>query len=716
MGGFSAAIGGLGDAAHDYGVQVRNLLEGRRSSMANLMLQLAQLESDPNKVPMYLTHAASLLSGKDLAKTLPAVLKTIQQSQQSNSQLGQAAQALTAQIAGPPVAQTPSPTPPGGVPGTATSPVAAQPSSSPVQPSGADKFMATGAAAPSPAAAPPQPTPQTFPVIPPVEQTAAAAPAQSFVPPVGEEASPDKLPFPYPKFDTATDIAGRMIHSPEWGGWGNRAALREAAQQESARAENVRQAYDLSRNQLRVGLDALGLLGSPLVRQTYDNLREQGFPEYAIPSLIAGALHVPMTGMVPMLNASMRTYTLHGQNPNFLSQQFPQEWAKAHITDMNSPVDVIFSALDRKPIIIGGKAVRQTLMPGVNEETGQYEPWAWNQYTPPVPPEGIKNVARPELTPRLVTTTKGTQKFVRPINFGNVELPDVINPSMAGTSSSTVQTQSGTQTMRRRVSPVGGGGGAVAPIGGSASSGGGSTRAGAGGGPNYFAYHNSAGELTGNDVFKKTVRDNVAAMMDPRYVLSTSQFNAMLNALGKSKMPLRTAVEEEMAIHRGDLTGPLTWDISSAERAQFSAQALRAIDDIKSQISSLEKNGELGKVMGRWNEFWTGTIGEDLTKNQDFVKLRDNVDLLNKALGRIHGGARGGGSIQMVESLAKNLSVAKMDPATLRSALSVEENWLKKYANPRETTQIPSVHETHSKEDLSKLSDEELLRRLSGGK
>jgi len=98
------------------------------------------------------------------------------------------------------------------------------------------------------------------------------------------------------------------------------------------------------------------------------------------------------------------------------------------------------------------------------------------------------------------------------------------------------------------------------------------------------------------------------------------------------------------------------------------------------------------------------------------VKLKGQIDLLTKVMGRIHGGARGGGSIQMVESFKKSLTQERMDPDTLRNALTVERDWLSTYANPEQTTGTnirPVGGGANGKEDLTKLSDAELLQRMA---
>lgn len=133
MAGFAAAIGGMGSAAADYGHQVRGLLEQRRGDFVTLLTALANQEVDPQRRSEYLDHASDLLKGKDLSKIVPGAVKTLQDHHQSNEAMAQA-------VGGQPEQPKPVPGPaaPGSTPGTLQAPVmpqiAAQPSTSPVQP------------------------------------------------------------------------------------------------------------------------------------------------------------------------------------------------------------------------------------------------------------------------------------------------------------------------------------------------------------------------------------------------------------------------------------------------------------------------------------------------------------------------------------------------------------------------------------------------------
>ena len=70
MAGFIAGIGGAGAAAHDYGQQIRGLLEQRRNHFAELLTTLASQELDPEKKATYLQGVVDLHRNKPMEKAL----------------------------------------------------------------------------------------------------------------------------------------------------------------------------------------------------------------------------------------------------------------------------------------------------------------------------------------------------------------------------------------------------------------------------------------------------------------------------------------------------------------------------------------------------------------------------------------------------------------------------------------------------------------------
>lgn len=127
-------------------------------------------------------------------------------------------------------------------------------------------------------------------------------------------------------------------------------------------------------------------------------------------------------------------------------------------------------------------------------------------------------------------------------------------------------------------------------------------------------------------------------------------------------------------------------DAQTRDAAKFSQAALSHINKIDSIISKLEKSGQLGPVMSRWNDFMTSKVGV----GPEFAELRNNVKLLTTAMGRVHGGARGGSSPSMIAHLNGMLNASTMDPATLRSGMGVFKDWLSTYASMVPTSTMGS--------------------------
>lgn len=119
---------------------------------------------------------------------------------------------------------------------------------------------------------------------------------------------------------------------------------------------------------------------------------------------------------------------------------------------------------------------------------------------------------------------------------------------------------------------------------------------------------------------------------------------------------------------------------------EFAVAGLDHIPEARQLISELGRRKQLGPLMGRWSEFITSDVGaDDAFPGIDpetaglYIELRNNLTLVSSLLARVHGGARGGGSIQMVQRFDKMMSSAKMTPNLLNSALNVTESWLERY-------------------------------------
>lgn len=124
---------------------------------------------------------------------------------------------------------------------------------------------------------------------------------------------------------------------------------------------------------------------------------------------------------------------------------------------------------------------------------------------------------------------------------------------------------------------------------------------------------------------------------------------------------------------------PTHLSANTRDAAMFAETVLtKDMPRIKDEISALQNSGKLGPLMGRWNEFMSGTYGSG---DPEFTKLRADINLVNTALGRVHGGARGGGSPVMLEHFKKMASTRIMDAQTLGASLSSYEDWLNGYAS-----------------------------------
>lgn len=138
---------------------------------------------------------------------------------------------------------------------------------------------------------------------------------------------------------------------------------------------------------------------------------------------------------------------------------------------------------------------------------------------------------------------------------------------------------------------------------------------------------------------------------------------------------LANGVRSWLSTHGADVN---QIDAQTRDASKFAKTALSHIPKISQLVDRLDKADKLGPVMGRWNDFMAGKVGKG---DKDFTALRDNIMLLDTAMGRVHGGARGGGSEAMMNHFKSMLNADKMDASTLKSGMGVFQDWLTTYAN-----------------------------------
>lgn len=81
-------------------------------------------------------------------------------------------------------------------------------------------------------------------------------------------------------------------------------------------------------------------------------------------------------------------------------------------------------------------------------------------------------------------------------------------------------------------------------------------------------------------------------------------------------------------------------------------------------IDTLEKSGDLGPGMSRWNEFWSGKVGTD---NPEFRRMMTDSSLLSTLLMRMHTGSRG--AVQMMTHFDNILAAGHQSPANMRASI-----------------------------------------------
>jgi len=144
-------------------------------------------------------------------------------------------------------------------------------------------------------------------------------------------------------------------------------------------------------------------------------------------------------------------------------------------------------------------------------------------------------------------------------------------------------------------------------------------------------------------------------------------------SLIQSNKGLAEAVRQRLAAQGVNVT---QLDAQTRSTAQFAHTVRPHIDNTFSLIDKLDQQGKLGPLFGRWNEWRAGKWGAG---DPDYIALRNNINLIDSAVARIHGGARGGGSPPMIQYMHEMLSAGPKDAASMRAGLNVFNDWVKGY-------------------------------------
>ena len=144
---------------------------------------------------------------------------------------------------------------------------------------------------------------------------------------------------------------------------------------------------------------------------------------------------------------------------------------------------------------------------------------------------------------------------------------------------------------------------------------------------------------------------------------------------GQASSPV-TDAQGNPLIGKGAVTGTTRTMVETAPKVTD------LVDRTLAQIDDLEKSGELGPGMSRWNEFWSGKVGEESPK---FRALMANTTLLSTLLMRMHMGARGG--TQIMQHFDQMIGAGHQSPANLKAVLGE----IKTYADDvKSATPLPA--------------------------
>jgi len=642
MGGILSAISGFGGAALAHGEHIRGILEKRRGELSDIIGNAATSETDPQTRAALLQHQADLLAGKPIGKITQNFSSTMQKRLTDMQALHEGHQAIAQMIgsAPEPPPEPAGPAAPGQTPGrvgtqpsgggasfgAASAPPAAQPTSSPLQPSGPiqappESSLVPGLVGVHQADLQPPAAPQA---IPPVSVTPPVAPfdpramrAKILSDAQAEYASsaPAMRPFVIEK---TKELLGQLQPFEQQ-------AMRE---------------HELAAFKATPGFAAL----PPFVQSAYE-AQAHMFAPVSVPGMAGAMFGAPHTLHLDATEMSPEDKSSYGIPPAATGK-----WS----------VDI--DRMTKAPIraVQGWAGTTTTTDTTGNRATVSTNAQLGSGAVPNVSPgsnrvvnEGVDSSGHIRLG-RVGDVLQGIE------DKGTSTIPSAgVSPSTLGTTTtqSSVTSPSGVHTAtttRQRIAPPGApASGGVTPV------------------------PRGPGVPSTQTLLPKTpapIRPlDPANELDHKVIaLATdAQMGGHLitNAQDKDRVNRRMA---ELGLQPGMITS------SMRDRAKNARLILGHLTDINSIINQADKDGDLGVVATRWNDFLTNKLGSDPTKTQVFAKLSSELGFLSTAVSMAHGGLRGGSSPTMVEHWEKALDAK--DPQTLRAKLGEAKKWMEGYA------------------------------------
>jgi hypothetical protein len=208
------------------------------------------------------------------------------------------------------------------------------------------------------------------------------------------------------------------------------------------------------------------------------------------------------------------------------------------------------------------------------------------------------------------------------------------------------------------------------------------TLAGQAAGQAETARHNRAEEKLAAERLKLTSGGALSAE-DVAYWVRQVQADPTVKAL-ITDQAMKKAVDAGLAKAGVDLN-----KLSSQTRqmGETADAILPMITQIEAQARALDQKGVLGPIAGRWADFLAGKLGAgevaggDAKTAQEIGRFRTDLGLLTTAVARAHGGARAGGSIQMIEHLSTFMTAMKQDYPTFIGSLQGTRDWMQEYSD-----------------------------------
>lgn len=126
---------------------------------------------------------------------------------------------------------------------------------------------------------------------------------------------------------------------------------------------------------------------------------------------------------------------------------------------------------------------------------------------------------------------------------------------------------------------------------------------------------------------------------------------------------------------------PLATPATVRQRKNMADRVKEHVPETMTMLEEADKKGLLGPVLGRWSDFLANKVGSTGNAETDDLmgQLAFNLSGLRTGFANVHGGARGGGSIQMANMWKEIFNSKQMSKERLMGALKQEQKWLDTY-------------------------------------